>query len=210
MHRRDINGRWWEFTPKETRITKEIPRAQRAYLTDTARLLIGEGENTEYVFKSTKDDSRHITVRGISQALLKNLLGSKPKKNHTAKKTLPSSTSKRKKPFVVSDDKKMDIEKFTPHDLRRSCATLISELGFTDAIVDAIIAHLKKGEIRTYNKNKYDKEKQAAMETWEQKLTSIINGTEYVDQETAEKRKKQKEIDDLKRENEELKKLISK
>ena len=55
---------------------------------------------------------------------------------------------------------------------------MLSNIGFSDAIVDAVLAHLKKGEIRTYNKNKYDKEKQQAMEAWERKLLSIITGVE--------------------------------
>jgi len=205
MHRKEINGSWWEFTPKETTITKEIPRQQRVYLTTSALQLIGGGDHSGYVFKGNTDDSRHITVRAISHALRRNLLGHEPINKATFKKNPATTVSKRKKPFIVSDEKKMDIAHFTPHDLRRTCATLISELGFTDAVVDAIIAHLKKGEIRTYNKNKYDKEKQDAMLKWELKLNSIINGTEYLDQETADKRKKQQEMEDLLRENEELK-----
>jgi integrase len=59
-------------------------------------------------------------------------------------KASAKSESKRKKQFVVADEKKMDIEHFTPHDLRRTCSTLISELGFPDEIVEAILAHLKK------------------------------------------------------------------
>ncbi len=188
MHRKEINGRWWEFTPKETAITKEIPRAQRVYLTDTAMQLIGEGDNKEYVFKSHKIEKpdpqgkpsspRHITERAISHALRRNLLGYEPEKSVDKKATMPTK-AKRKNPFVVAEDKKMDIEHFTPHDLRRTCATLISELGFVDATVDAILAHLKKGEIRTYNKNKYDKEKQEAFSEWALKLDCIIAGTEY-------------------------------
>ncbi len=182
MHRNEISGRWWEFTPKETRITKEIPRKQRVYLTDTALELIGEGEG--YVFKclakvtpnedGTMPEPRHITERAISHAVRRNLLDYEPKKKATAKPS--SSKSKRKNPFVVAEDKKMNLAHFVPHDLRRTCATFISELDFSDATVDAVLAHLKKGEIRTYNKNSYDKEKQAALETWERKLHSIVSG----------------------------------
>ena len=205
MHRKEIRGRWWEFTPKETVITKEIPRKQRAFLTDKALELIGIFDDGGYVFKGKKDDTRHITERSISQALRKNLLGYEPKKKVIIKKAKTATVLKRKKPFVVPDVKKMDIEHFTPHDLRRTCSTLISELGFTDAVVDAILAHLKKGEIRTYNKNKYDKEKQAAIEEWELKLNSIITGTEYVDKASADKRKHQEDLERLREENEELK-----
>lgn len=180
MHWNEIDGRWWEFTPKETKITKEIPRKQRIYLTDTALALIGKGEG--YVFKSyakvepledgTLPPPRHITERAISHAVRRNLLTYEPKKKTDSK---PSAA--KKKPFIVSEDRKLNIQHFTPHDLRRTCATFISELGFSDAVVDAVLAHLKKGEIRTYNKNKYDIEKQKALEAWERKLDTIVTGS---------------------------------
>lgn len=187
MHRDEIQGRWWEFTPKETKITSEIPRKQRVYLTDTALSLIGEGEG--YVFKclakiipnedGTLPPPRHITERAISHAVRRNLLGYEPKKKAAVKPS--ASKSKKKNPFVVADDKKINIAHFTPHDLRRTCATIMSEIQVPDATVDAVLAHLKKGEIRTYNKNKYDKEKQAALLQWESKLTSITTGKQMAD-----------------------------
>jgi len=147
--------------------------------------LIGDTKGKNYIFPSavTKTDENdtiipsHITERAVAYALRRNLSSHKVKHKGKVKvKAVPKS--KRKKPFVVAEEKKLDIEKFTPHDLRRTCATMLSEIGFLDEIVDAVLAHLKKGEIRTYNKNKYDKEKQLALETWELKLKSIINGTE--------------------------------
>jgi integrase len=70
------------------------------------------------------------------------------------------------------------IADFVPHDLRRTCATFLSSLGFHDEVIDAVLNHTKQGIIRTYNLNRYDKEKQQALETWERKLLSIIQGTE--------------------------------
>jgi integrase len=182
MHRREIDGRWWEFTPKETSITKSTPRKQRIYLTDTALALIGA--NQDYIFSSpiTRFDENEnviptpITERAVTYALRRNLA------THTvipkpATWRKSNSKTKSKKPFKVAAEKKLNIEKFVPHDLRRSCATMLSKIGFSDAIVDAVLAHLKKGEIRTYNKNKYDKEKQQAMEAWERKFLNIITGT---------------------------------
>ena len=177
MHRSEIDGAWWEFTPKETVITKQIPRKQRIYLTKTALQIIGDAK--DYIFSSPvpkmdKDDNpipTPITVRAVSYALRRNLTTHVVK---SKKPTRPATKSIKKKPFVVDVEKKLTIDKFTPHDLRRTCATLISELGYPDEVVDAILAHLKKGEIRTYNKNKYDKEKKAAMESWEIKLQEII------------------------------------
>jgi integrase len=180
MHKSEIDGRWWEFTPKETIITKQIPRKQRIYLTDMATQLIGNTKGKSFIFPSavTKIDNdgnpipAHITERAVAYALRRNLLTHKIKSKPKVKAV---GKSKRKKPFVISEERKLNIEKFTPHDLRRTCATMLSEIGFFDEVVDAVLAHLKKGEIRTYNKNKYDKEKQQAMEAWELKLNSIIS-----------------------------------
>lgn len=181
MHADEIDGRWWEFTPKETKITRETPRRQRIYLTNQALALIGEGKDYKFPSPIEKTDEEgnpiptHITERAITYALRRNLSTHtvQPKPATWKKATVQT---KSKKPFVVPEEKKLKIEKFTPHDLRRTCATKISEMGFVDAIVDAVLAHLKKGEIRTYNKNKYDREKQKAMETWERKLKSIVTG----------------------------------
>jgi integrase len=73
---------------------------------------------------------------------------------------------------------KLGIDQFTPHDLRRTAATFMSSLGFMDEVIDAVLNHVKQGIIRTYNLNKYDKEKQQALEAWERKLNSIITGIE--------------------------------
>jgi integrase len=177
MHRNEITDRWWEFTPKETVITKETPRKQRIYLSDMVLELIGESK--DYIFPSPSirlDDNGEpiptpITERAVAYALRRNLSTHTVKQRNSVKS---AAKLKRKNPFVVPDDKKLNIEKFTPHDLRRTAATLLSEIGFTDAVVDAVLAHLKKGEIRTYNKNKYDKEKQQAMEALDRKLNSIV------------------------------------
>lgn len=178
MHTSEISGRWWEFTPKETIITKQIPRKQRIYLSDMAQQLIGASKN--YIFPSPKiklDENKepiptHITERAVAYALRRNLTTHEVKPRAIPK---ASTKTKQRKPFVVTEDKKLTIEKFTPHDLRRTCATMLSESGFSDEVVDAVLSHLKKGEIRTYNKNKYDKEKQQAMESWELKLSVIIS-----------------------------------
>lgn len=147
IHSSEIDGRWWEFTPKATKITKEIPRKQRIYLTDTALELIGPLEVLDkktkemkprgFIFKCHTDNTRHITERAVSGALRRNLLTHEIKsKPATWKKT--ATKPKRKKTFIITDEQKLDIEKFTPHDLRRTCATMISEIGFTDAVVDAV------------------------------------------------------------------------
>jgi integrase len=71
---------------------------------------------------------------------------------------------------------KLGVDQFTPHDLRRTAATFMSQLGEHDEVIDAILNHAKKGIIATYNQNRYDREKQQALESWERKLQAIITG----------------------------------
>ena len=68
----------------------------------------------------------------------------------------------------------MGVTTFTPHDLRRTAATMMSELRFMDEIIDSVLNHTKQGVIATYNRNKYDAEKQQALEAWSKKLKEIV------------------------------------
>ena len=72
----------------------------------------------------------------------------------------------------------LGVSGFTPHDLRRTCATFMSKIGFMDEIIDAVLNHAKQGIIATYNRNRYDNEKQKALESWERRLTSITTGAD--------------------------------
>ena len=61
-------------------------------------------------------------------------------------------------------------------DLRRTAATNMSALGHSDEVIDAVLNHVKKCVIAIYNRHRYDREKQIALEAWERKLTSIVTG----------------------------------
>ena len=63
-----------------------------------------------------------------------------------------------------------------PHGLRRTGSTKLSELGFSDEVVDAVTNHVKQGVRRNYNLNAYLPEKQKAMLAWEAHLRTIIAG----------------------------------
>ena len=73
-------------------------------------------------------------------------------------------------------ENRIGTDKFTPHDLRRTAATRMAESGEMDEVIDAILNHAKQGIIKVYNQYRYDKEKQAALESWARKLQSIISG----------------------------------
>jgi integrase len=66
------------------------------------------------------------------------------------------------------------IDPFTPHDLRRTCATQIASMGTDRLIVGKILNHVERGVTATYDRHGYDKEKSQALNKWGRKLTSIL------------------------------------
>jgi integrase len=68
----------------------------------------------------------------------------------------------------------LGIPRWTPHDLRRTAATNLSELGCSDEVIDAILNHKKQGVISIYNRNKYDREKREWLIRWSKQLRKII------------------------------------
>lgn len=75
----------------------------------------------------------------------------------------------------VNDRKCWGLDKWTPHDLRRTAATGLSRLGCPDEVIDAILNHAKKGIIGVYNQNKYDAEKQKWLTAWSEHLYGLIS-----------------------------------
>jgi len=164
IHTREIDGRWWTLPQGRSKNT----RAQRIYLTDLALEIIGDTDGKGYIFpsphkakdRSIDDHSLSVAVnRSLSTALLDH--NGKPLCNGDGK---PSRRSR------------IGIDQFTPHDLRRTAATFMAEMGIMDEVIDAVLNHAKQGVIKVYNQYRYDKEKQAALEAWDRKLHSIIAG----------------------------------
>jgi integrase len=173
MHVNEIDGSWWTI-PVERSKNK---RAHRVYLTKTALELIGNISGKNYIFPCPRNCEQTEEKKAINQPIASTAIA------HVIRRNFKSPVLIEGKP--VFDDKgnpvtenKLGVEFFTPHDLRRTAATFMSKIGFLDEVIDAVLNHVKQGIIRTYNLNRYDKEKQAALEAWERKLLSIITGKE--------------------------------
>jgi len=173
IHTDEIRGDWWEIPAERSK----NGCVHRVFLTSTAKELIGEKKG--YIFESPRGlvlntgeiVAKPMDVNALAYALRRNLKGYK--RQRAARN---GSDSDAPSMVPVREDKKMDIAPFTPHDLRRTAATNLSELGFSDEVIDAILNHVKKGVIATYNRYKYDKEKQKALGVWERKLLGITTG----------------------------------
>jgi integrase len=76
----------------------------------------------------------------------------------------------------LSDDQ--GIEPFTLHDLRRSAATGMAELGIAHHVLDKVLNHSAgkiSGVARIYNRHSYEAERQAALGIWAQHVTGLVH-----------------------------------
>lgn len=161
MHSREIEGSWWTI-PTERSKNKQ---AHRVFLTPLALELIGGKEG--YIFESPANPGNDTSG---------NPLPPKPYEvrtmTHDIKANLPHTPKSK-----VED--RLKVAHFTPHDLRRTAATCMAEMGIPGDILDRVQNHItkqKQGVGHIYNRYSYDKEKQQALEAWERRLISITTG----------------------------------
>ncbi|MBB3998629.1 tyrosine-type recombinase/integrase [Aureimonas pseudogalii] len=68
---------------------------------------------------------------------------------------------------------------WTTHDLRRTVATQMAEIGILPHIIEAVLNHVsgfKSGVAGVYNRNAYEPEKRAALDAWALRLGEIVTG----------------------------------
>lgn len=174
MHSSEIDGQWWTIPAERAKNGK----THRVYLTKTALDLVGplqvpdkktgEMKAKGFIFKTphtTKEQAMapQALIVAVARGLAFPVLDEKGNQLYT----------KEGKPAT---ENRIGIDHFTPHDLRRTAATFMAEMGTMDEVIDAILNHAKQGVIKVYNQYRYDKEKQAALETWERKFVAITTG----------------------------------
>jgi integrase len=160
----EIAGRWWTIPAERSKNGKP----HLIYLTDLALELIGGKDG--YIFESPRP-IKPIKENEVPRA--------KPMdENALARAVRNNCPNNVDAPPEEQVENKLGVEFFRPHDLRRTCATHLAALGFADEVIDAVLNHVKKGVIRTYNLHRYDREKQLALEAWERKLIAIVSAVQ--------------------------------
>jgi integrase len=69
------------------------------------------------------------------------------------------------------------VSNWTYHDIRRTCATRMVELGVQPHIVEALLNHVsghKSGVAGIYNRYTYEKEKRQALALWAEHVTALV------------------------------------
>lgn len=69
----------------------------------------------------------------------------------------------------------LDIDHWTPHDLRRTVRTGLSRLGCRNEVAEAIIGHSRKGIEGTYDLHSYEEECRVWLQKWADHLDSLLH-----------------------------------
>lgn len=156
MRASEIEGDWWTIPAERAKNGRE----NRVWLTDTVQGLISSAG--ELAFPSPRPgegaSESILCTRATARALRRNLLGKKLKN----KKVPPT----------------MPMAAFTPHDLRRTAATHMAQLGVPEFVVGQVLNHKEQTITSVYNRYQYDKEKKAALVRWEKRLIEIVMSDE--------------------------------
>ena len=77
---------------------------------------------------------------------------------------------------VRRNEGKFSLDRFTPHDLRRTAASHMASIGTPRLHIGKILNHVEPGITSVYDRHSYDQEKRKALNAWGRKLESIISG----------------------------------
>jgi integrase len=69
------------------------------------------------------------------------------------------------------------VSHFTLHDLRRTLASGMADLGISEHVLDRVLNHTGRkvsGTARIYNRHEYLRERQAALEAWSRHIESLV------------------------------------
>jgi integrase len=168
MHSDEVDGTWWTVPAARSK----NGRVHRVFLSDMAKEIIGDKKG--YIFESpvsglVKDGkprpSQPIDVNAIAYAVRRNFKW--PMRDEKGKLILTTEGV----PVTMN---KIGVDDWTPHDLRRTAATGMAQLRFSDEVIDAVLNHVKKGIVAIYNRHEYNEEKQAALCAWALRLKEIV------------------------------------
>jgi integrase len=160
----DFKTKWWTIPAKKAKNkqTHRVPLTPMAIeILNEVRQVTGE---YQFVFASPV---------GATKRNPRKQVGSSP--------ILGSSVDHALRDNLTDDPKtnRINIFKlnhFTPHDLRRTAASMMTRAGVQRLTVKKILNHADREITAVYDRYEYDKEKQKAMQIWDRQLTSILTG----------------------------------
>jgi integrase len=119
----------------------------RVFLTKTAKEIIGKGQGFVFPDKTGK------TYKNKCQ---------------------PGNAIRRLFKPTKSGHIRLSMAKWTPRDLRRTTATGLATIGYSDELIDRFLNHKPSVLSRTYNKHIYDEEKKEMAIAWEKNVIGLL------------------------------------
>ena len=179
----DEIGTFWNRLDSTTRMSEDVRVALRLVLLTAARP--GEicgMEWTELDLKRrwweiprerTKADRVHrVPLTGLALEQIE-------KQPRVSRWVFPSVRERPLKVLALShalrhNREHFGLPRFTPHDLRRTCASHLADVDVERFIIARVLNHADREVTGVYDRFGYDKQKRRALERWERKLRAII------------------------------------
>ncbi|SFG30230.1 Phage integrase family protein [Duganella sp. CF458] len=160
----EVDGLWWTVPKDKTKNSWRehatdfrVPLVGRAERIVRRRLDVADGG---YLFPSKHCASGHVEQKNVASQVWLHM---------PYAKTRPTYERSR-----------LPVERWAPHDLRRSSRTLLAALGCPDEVGEAILGHMKHGITGIYNRHTYDKEKREWLARLAPRLEQLANGSELL------------------------------
>ena len=155
----DLDAKAWNI-PKETR--KGGKKAHTVYLSDFAleqfKILISYATNNVWLFPN-RDGSSHVCDKSITKQV-----------GGRQADTILSNRSKDSQALVLTGGK------WTPHDLRRTGATIMGDLGTAPDVTEKCLNHTETNKVkRIYQRQKLEKEQAHAWQVLGERLNLLAN-----------------------------------
>lgn len=160
MRKADIVDGVWRIAPEfyKTNVEQKVPMSKLMQrVLDTAAIY---NDQSAYVFPSTTNKPAGIGTPAVD----------KPIDRHSLSKALARKLERDDKGLKRGE---LDMEPFTPHDLRRTCRTGLAALGVPDHIAEKVLGHALQGVQRVYNQHTYLDERRAALDAWGEHLDAL-------------------------------------
>lgn len=160
----DLEDGWWTIPGERAK----NGQAHRVPLSSVALELLGK-PGKGYVFPSPAAPGKEpapMNPSALARATWRHaVMEPRPIKSKSR------GIRKRHKPPVA-----WKVEPFTPHDLRRTAASLMTGTGISRLVVAKLLNHVERGVTAIYDRHSYDLEKREALNRWGAHLSKIVAG----------------------------------
>jgi|GEM_PF-967330 len=175
----DLEGKTWRIPDTKAGRTEQ-PRPHLVHLSDAAvdvlkgiaRLTGGKG----YVFESGRlkpnEAARPVGERAVARVVRR--LFDDPAAIPDARKRMAKPNAAKSERFRDRPTLHGKMPSFTTHDLRRTMASRMADLGIAPHVIEKCLNHKLEGVLAVYQRAEWLPERQAAFEAWGAKIAALL------------------------------------